>query len=86
MKVALPTIKLPKTVTEAKLARKSGVPQATLNLILHGKRRANPLTARSLAKACEVLCLPMSLYDWLYPEDSSSPLIRHIDIPNKQEV
>lgn len=75
-KVKLPTIKLPKNVTEAKLARKSGVPQPTLNGILNGRRRANPLHARALAAASERLGLPMSLYDWLFPEDSGSVLIQ----------
>lgn len=75
-KQKLPRIQLPKHVSEAKLARKSGVPQPTLNTILHGKRRANPLHARALASACERLGLPMSLYDWLFPEESGSVLIQ----------
>ena len=71
----LPRIKLPDNVTEAKLARKTGIPQPTLNFILRGKRRANPLHAKTLAYWSERLGLPMSLYDWLYPEDSGSVLI-----------
>lgn len=76
LKTELPKIKLPKNVTEAKLARKSGVPQPTLNGILNGRRRAHPLHAKALAAASERLCLPMSLYDWLYPEDSGSALVQ----------
>ena len=75
-KCTLPSIRLPKHVSEAKLSRKSGVPQPTLNTILRGKRRANPLHARALAGACEKLGLPMSLYDWLFPEDSGSVLVQ----------
>lgn len=78
-KTTLPRIVLPKNVSEAKLARKSGVPQPTLNNILHGKRRAHPLHARALAAACEKLGLPMSLYDWLFPEDSGSVLVKKED-------
>ena len=75
MKTQLPEIKIASYATEAKLSRKAGVPQPTLNLILRGKRRANPLHARQLARACEKMGIPMSLYDWLYPEDSESSLI-----------
>ena len=71
----LPRIKLPEGTTEAKLAYLANVKQPTLNNILHGKRRANPLVARALARVCEKRGIDLSIYDWLFPEDSSSPLI-----------
>ena len=71
----LPTINLPKGVSEASLSRKSGVPQSSISLILRGKRRTSPAYAKKLAAACERMGISMTIYDWLYPEESTSELI-----------
>lgn len=71
----LPEIILPKRCNANQLSVRTGISYPQVRAILAGKQRANPIFAKLLARASEQLGIPMTLMDWLYPEDSKSVCI-----------
>lgn len=78
MKHANYRIVLPEGLTQGKLSQVSGVVQPIICRVLTGDRGVRAETARKLARACEKLGLPMTIYDWLFPAESTSPMVHHL--------
>lgn len=59
----------------ARLARTAGISQQHLSYILTCQRRAGPDLARRLELACHSFGIPLGRDDFVWPEQSESPLI-----------
>jgi transcriptional regulator with XRE-family HTH domain len=60
---------------QSALAELAGLSQSYVSEIIHGKKRAGPDAARHLAAACAELDIPLTVMDFLYPDESLSPLL-----------
>ncbi len=58
------------------IAKLAGIAPSFLSQILSRSRRANAMTAKRLEDACIRLSIPLTRFDWLYPEDSTNPLMQ----------
>jgi len=60
---------------QAQLAKAAGIKPRSLEAILRGRRRARPELAKVLAENAQSMGLDLERFDFLYPEESLSPLI-----------